>query len=286
MLAIPEEPENVEADTTAAATATADARYGNGVYDDVECTVDFENVYLRNLVSGGGWFASRADLYRRLAADFAAWVAAGAPAGAVSCNPGDFTSWAAGGTPAGLAAPGGKPMAAIFEIDDLLLASFHRGGYVAPPNHSDDHSDHGVDFHAADWFDAPEGDGLAWPRDAVFAPAVPGIHGLLDTIRGSGVAIVILTRRPEARRAETLANLKLVGLWAHAEACGPPSSNLLVMWPGPDSPWTSVAQWKETRRQALRQNFRVVLNVGTRSSDFGYYAESVIHAFTPFYDAE
>ncbi len=197
-------------------------------------------------------------------------------------------------------------MAAIFEIDDLLLASFHRGCYVAPPNHSDKHSDdhsnnhsdkhsdkqsdghsdHGVDFHAADWFDTPEGDGLAWPRDAVFAPAVPGIHGLLDTIRGSGVAIVILTRRPEARRAETLANLKLVGLWAHAEACGPPSSNLLVMWPGPDSPWTSVAQWKESRRQALRQNFRVVLNVGTRSSDFGYYAESVIHAFTPFYDAE
>jgi predicted secreted acid phosphatase len=246
-------------------------------------------------VSGGSWFAARVDLYWRLATDFTAWVAAGAPAGAVSGTPGDFISWVMGGGSTDMHAlavtPSTAPMAAVFEIDDVILASFHRGNYVTSPSPCVA----GVDFHAADWFDTPEADGLAWPRDAVFAPAVPGIHKLLDAVRACGVTVVFVTRRPEARRAETMANLALVGLWADAAPNAAPDAapneapnaaplgDILLMWPG-SSRWPSVARWKELQRQILRDTYRVVLNVGTRPSDFGYYAESVVHAFTPFYE--
>lgn len=164
-----------------------------------------------------------------------------------------------------------RPLAAVFDIDEVVLANIHAN------------EDTASGFHAADYFEAPGGG--PWPRgDSRYNPLMPGVRELFEELARHGVAIFFVTGRLESVRAETVANFVHVGLACEgprktekegnppftaaelAEGAGP----LLLCADGEYPPLgESVRPYKERRRRKIEATHRIMLNVGDQASDLG-----------------
>lgn len=173
-----------------------------------------------------------------------------------------------------------RPLAAVLDIDEVVLANIHMNSYAGE----------GVDFHAADYYTAP--DGRPWPRDDLrLNPLLPGARELLESLLALGIRVFFITGRLESIRDETVDNFVYVGLagsdpdalFAVADLSAPGGS--LIMCPDAEYPpagW-SVRPFKESRRRAIEERYRICLNVGDQASDLGAHGDWQVWLPHPFY---
>ena len=233
--------------------------------------IDLSNPYIRNYIRGF------CDAHRRHLDDvrgrLAGWVA-------------DARYNEERGAAAELRRP--RPLAAVLDIDEVILSNIHMNSYSAPAGVQGPDP---VDFHAADYFLAPNG--KPWPRDDLrLNPLLPGARELLEELRTLDVAVYMISGRLESIREETVENFVFVGLAAPGgegavfclEDLASPDVRLIMC---PDAeyppPGQSVRPYKESRRRAIEATHRIVVNVGDQASDLGLYGDVQIHCPQPFY---
>jgi predicted secreted acid phosphatase len=235
--------------------------------------VDFSNPYLRFYLSAGYGEAHRRHLDN---------VRACLPGWAATARLSEAKEAAAAGRPP-------RPLAATLDIDEVLLSNIHMNVFQAPAG---EQGAEAVDFHAADYFTAPNG--KPWPRDDLrLNPLLPGARELLEALRDQDIRVFFITGRLESIRDETVENFEYVGLAgadapagalyrreALMSAAGP-----LFMCPDAESPrpGESVRPYKESRRRAIEATHRIIVNVGDQVSDLGLYGDAQVHVPHPFY---
>jgi len=179
----------------------------------------------------------------------------------------------------------GRPLAAVVDVDEVVLGNIHANTFQAAAGVQGPGP---VDFFACDFFEAPGGG--AWPRaETRLGPLLPGARELLEELRRLGVAPVLLTGRLEPLRAETIENLALVGLagpgavFSFEELGG--EGGALLMCPAVEDPppGGSVRPFKEGRRARLELTHRIVLNIGDQVSDLGLHGDWQVQVPHPFY---
>jgi phosphoglycolate phosphatase-like HAD superfamily hydrolase len=229
--------------------------------------VPWDNPYLRDYVRGYG------EAHRRqlagVRARLPAWVAGAAGREAAEAR-------AEGRAP--------RPPAAVLDIDEVVLCNIHMGEFHAPAGAQGPEP---VDFYAADYFAAP--DGTPWPRGSLINPLLPGARELIEALQGLGARVFFVTGRLESVRGETVENFERVGL----AGAGAPFARDELLRPGgalymcPDAEYpalgTSVRPYKESRRRAIEETYRIAVNVGDQISDLGLYGDAQVHVPQPFY---
>jgi predicted secreted acid phosphatase len=170
-----------------------------------------------------------------------------------------------------------RPLAAVLDIDEVILANIHMN------------SDAASGFHACDYYAAP--DGKPWPRDDLrLNPLLPGARAFIDALLAENIKVVFLTGRLESIRDETVENFGFVGLagdgapFRHAELMDP-AAGRLIMYPDAEYPTDggSVRPFKENHRHNLEKTHHIVLNIGDQVSDLGLYGDVQIQTPHPFY---
>jgi predicted secreted acid phosphatase len=179
-----------------------------------------------------------------------------------------------------------KPLAAVLDIDEVVLANIHMNTYSAEGSPS---------FYACDYYRTPEG--RPWPRDDTrLNPLLPGAKLLIATLLVNKVEVFFITGRAESLRNETVENFVYVGLADDstssdklpvlcAKRLSDPSSGMLVMCPDAELPSAgkSIRQFKEAKRAAIAETHRIIMNIGDQVSDLGFYGERQILTPHPFY---
>ncbi len=158
---------------------------------------------------------------------------------------------AAARTPA-MATAEGK-MAVVFDLDETLLAN------------AAEMMERDFSYDPAAWD--------AWVA-AASAPALEPVRGIYQHARSTGVAVIIITGRPERQRAATERNLRAIGCADYAA---------LVC--APDDGKTAIGAFKlEERRRLAQQGYVIIANIGDQQSDFfGGGAERDFKLPNPFY---
>lgn len=181
---------------------------------------------------------------------------------------------------------GGKPLAAVFDIDEVLLCNIRNlpGGTFRVEDQFASPSE----LLPAEAQAADEPLSSTWPRDELWAhtthsgtgynPAFPGARELLEQCEALGMTLFFVTGRLEPLRAETIENFRLVGFPVSELEAGPDSR--LQMCPadftGP------VAPFKEAAHAKIAADYCIVMNVGDQLSDLSTYADRqflISHAF-------
>lgn len=168
-----------------------------------------------------------------------------------------------------------RPLAAVLDIDELVLANIHMN------------SDAASSFHACDYYLTP--DGKPWPRDDLrLNPLLPGARTFIDALLAEDITVVFLTGRLESVRGETVENFEYVGLVGDGApfqrpALMNPAAGRLIMRPDAESPGGPVRPFKESRRRDLEKTHHIVLNIGDQVSDLGLYGDVQIQTPHPFY---
>lgn len=235
--------------------------------------VDFSNPYLRHYLANGYCDAHRRHL-DNVRARLPAWVEKARR---------DEAAAAA----AEQRAP--RPLAAVLDIDEVVLANIHMNVFQAPAG---EQGPLAVDFHACDYYLAP--DGKPWPRDDLrLNPLLPGARDLIAALLAAGVRVYFITGRLESIRGETVENFEFVGLAAPQKTGGAlfdtadlaQTGGILVMCPDGEypPPGQTVRPFKEGRRRALEATHRIVVNIGDQISDLGLYGDVQVHVPHPFY---
>jgi predicted secreted acid phosphatase len=243
--------------------------------------VDFSNPYLRD------YLRDYCEAHRRhldnIRARLTGWVALARAAEARE-------SATEGRTP--------RPLAAVFDVDEVVLANIHMNKFQAPAGVQGPAP---IDFHACDYYLAP--DGRPWPRDDLrLNPLLPGARELLEACREFKLEVYFITGRLESIRDETVENFVYVGLagdhTTSSLAPGPaplftkesiavPGGRLIMYpdaeYPPPGQNLASVRPYKESRRRAIQETHRIVLNIGDQVSDLGLYGDVQVHCPHPFY---
>lgn len=179
-----------------------------------------------------------------------------------------------------------RPLAAVFDIDEVILSNIHMNSFRGVQGGL------AVDFHAADYFAGP--DGQPWPRGHRLNPLLPGARELLVECLSAGLAVFFVTGRVESIRDETVENFAHVGLtdlFPAAELArtggGPPwmSPPMLQLCPDAEkpAPGESIRPFKEARRRAIEQTHRIVFNIGDQISDLGLHGDVQVHDPHVFY---
>ena len=133
-----------------------------------------------------------------------------------------------------------KPKAIVLDIDETVLDNSPYQAWQIM---------HKKDFNQADW--------NKWTSLSIAEP-LAGAVKFLNYTKNSGVEIFYVSNRSEAERATTLKNLQDKGF--------PNANNEHLIL-------KTTTSSKETRRQALAQNYNIVLFFGDNLSDFSdiYY---------------
>jgi hypothetical protein len=180
-----------------------------------------------------------------------------------------------------------RPLAAVLDLDEVVFSNIHMNVFQAPAG---EQGPEAVDFHAADYFLAP--DGRPWPRDDLrLNPLLPGVRGLLEALLREGVRVFFVTGRLESIRDETVENFAFVGLASAApgalfgldELSRP--GDTLIMCPDAEypAPGQSVRPFKEARRREIEARYRISVNLGDQVSDLGLYGDTQVYAAHCFY---
>lgn len=242
--------------------------------------VDADNPFFQDYFPR--WLAAHVAALGSLRAGLAGWAAA------------------ARADEAGRAAAEGRPprpLAAVFDIDEVLLCNIHLNG-------ASDGS-----FHVADFFADPATGG-AWPRGSVLDPPYPGARELLLAAAESGVRPFFVTGRTEAIRDETVESFRRAAFVGppgppffplREEDLAPPAAGGgLFMLDEPAlrqllgrgvaevpatgvPPGVSIRPFKEGVRKNIAENYRIILNVGDQMSDLGHYGDQQYYLHHPFY---
>ena len=148
----------------------------------------------------------------------------------------------------------GERLAVVFDIDETLLSNW---GYLD-----------------RDEFTLSWDSFRAWTR-ANNDPVLPPTKEIYDLAKSSGVAIFLISGRHELQRADTLRQLKAVGLTGWSG---------LYLRPN-DYAEKSIVPFKSgVRRELMAQGYRIVLSAGDQYSDLeGGYAERKLKLPNPFY---
>lgn len=175
-----------------------------------------------------------------------------------------------------------RPLAAVVDIDEVILANIHMNSFSAPATADGP----AIDFHASDFFTGP--DGRPWPRgEHRLNPLMPGAWQLLADLSAAGLRVVLLSGRAESLRAETLENFALVGLTGAGGPLDPAAlaAGDLILCPDAELPrgGGSIAPFKRARRLALEASHRIALNIGDQESDLGGAGDAHILLSHPFY---
>lgn len=162
-----------------------------------------------------------------------------------------------------------RPVASVFDIDEVLLSNIHMNSFSAPAGVQEVGA---VDFHAADVF--------GWPRGHRLNPLLPGAKELLGEVRRLEIEVFFVTGRRESIRAETVENFELVGLAGDGPDCLFTSKDLdRRLYMQPDTSEGPIRPFKEECRRKISVTHRIVLNIGDQVSDLGLYAD--VHYLTP-----
>jgi predicted secreted acid phosphatase len=239
--------------------------------------VDFSNPYLRNYLERyGEAHRKHLDGIRERVPE---WIAKAREAEARMASRGGVA----------------RPLAAVLDIDEVVLANIHMNAFQAPGSEP-------IDFHACDYYLAPNG--RPWPRDDLrLNPLLPGARELMETLCSHGAEIFFITGRLESIRDETVENFVFVGLagpQSSPDSAGSqrPQNDVLfslesISSPGgrlimcPDAeyppPGQTVRPYKESRRRLIQETHRIVVNVGDQISDLGLYGDVQVHVPNIFY---
>lgn len=194
-----------------------------------------------------------------------------------------------------------RPLAAVLDIDEIVLANIHMNAIELGRNQSPLEVG---SFCACDYYFAP--DGRAWPRgDLRLNPLLPGAKNLIAAFLAEGIEVFFITGRAESLRSETVENFVFVGLAGGdtsgdtggdtgGDTSGPllnarrlldPASGQLTMCPDSDLPAAgeSIRPFKEARRGQISQTHRILMNIGDQVSDLGYHGDYQILVPHPFY---
>jgi predicted secreted acid phosphatase len=141
-----------------------------------------------------------------------------------------------------LAAGVQKP-AIVFDVDETLISNY---GYY----------DKEVDFGYIPHLQK------GW-EDRAVAPAISPVRDLCRYAISKGVAVFVITARPEAQRKATNLNLKRVGCYPYEK---------LYLRADPNEP---SARYKTSSRRVIEQNgYTILVNIGDQNSDLtGGYSE-------------
>lgn len=180
-----------------------------------------------------------------------------------------------------------RPLAAVLDIDEVILCNIHMNSFQAPPGMQEPGP---IDFHASDYYLGP--DGKCWPRGELrLNPLLPGARELLEEIRQLDIALFLITGRLESIRDETVENFVYVGVTSDDPAALIPFSTVarpggsLIMYPDGERlpPGGSIQPWKESCRAMINKTHRIVINVGDQVSDLGLHGDMQIHCAHPYY---
>lgn len=150
----------------------------------------------------------------------------------------------------------GEKLAVVFDLDDTLWSGWPELD--------------GFDFgwNEASW--------AAWIA-AAKAPAIEPVCDVYRLARRRGVAVIFLSSRYEAQRADTVGNLKAVGCAEYAA--------LVLMKDG--DPRTAAAFKTAERARLASEGYVIIANVGDQASDLvGGFAEKTFKVPNPFYIVE
>lgn len=244
------------------------SRYGRGRATQKMVLVDFSNPFTRDYYPK--WLAAHGEYLRGLRANLAAWAADARAAEAATGNP-------------------PRPIAVVFDIDEVLLCNTHLNGFQAPAGAQGPQP---VDFHAADFFVDRE-TGKPWGREDPGDPPLPGAAALLEAVGELGIQPFFVTGRLESIRGITVEDFRRAGflrgpdtpraaLAADDLAAG---RDILVMVPDGQypPPGSSVRPFKEARRAEIEKTHRIMLNVGDQLSDLGLHGDRQFYLPHPFY---
>lgn len=148
----------------------------------------------------------------------------------------------------------GEKIAVVFDIDETLLSNW---GYLSA-------GDFVLNYPSF----------KAWTRVNNDPPLAP-TREIFERAKAAGIPIFLISGRHEAQRADTLRQLRLVGLTGWTALHLRPDANMEK----------SVIPFKSgVRRQLTAQGYRIVLNMGDQKSDLaGGYAERGVKLPNPFY---
>lgn len=183
----------------------------------------------------------------------------------------------------------GRPprrLAAVVDIDEVILSNIHMNSYTAPAGVQGPDP---IDFHACDYYVSP--DGGPWPRgDLRLNPLLPRSRQLLRAL-AEHCEVFLITGRLETIRDETEENLEYVGLaspegwrggavWSLGELRG-----ALRMCPQEraPAPGESIRPFKEEQRRRIEETHRIAVNIGDQVSDLGLYGDAQVLIPHPFY---
>lgn len=179
-----------------------------------------------------------------------------------------------------------RPLAVVFDIDEVLLCNTHLNGFQAPAGVQGPDP---VDFHIADFF-VDRATGELWIRDDPGDPPLPGANALLAEVVSLGLRPFFVTGRLESFRGITVKDFWRAGfirseLAPDAQLVADDLKTALVMCPDGQypPPTKSIRPWKEGRRAVIDKDYRIVLNVGDQASDLGLYGDRQYYLPHPFY---
>ena len=216
---------------------------------------------------------------------------------------GDITLAAA--TSETLNAAPARPLAAVFDIDEVLLCNIRAGAdddfqpeVTFGPLPAGWPPSSGAPEVAAKFREAAKA-ATAWPADRVWEhltvdttglnPPMLGARALLMGCKRHGARVFLITGREEYLRGDTVVNLELAGMLGehtgvHAADLIAGDSERMIMWPGtPAEAKGRMQQFKERARAEVAKKFRIVLNVGDQLSDLGRHGDEQLLISHSFY---
>lgn len=150
----------------------------------------------------------------------------------------------------------GTQNAIIFDIDDTLLCNYRMM------------KDRDFSFNLTipewgEWFQKRS------------APAIKPVRNLMKKAQEKGIAIFLITGRPEAFRAITEETLKLEGYSGIKE---------IIFFKKPDDDYSAISYKPLERKKLTEKGYSIIMSVGDQDSDIqGEYTEHRIKIPNPMY---
>lgn len=242
------------------------AEFGPGREKQKMVVVDFSNPFLRDYFPK--WLRAHQASLDAIRAQLPAWVAESQKVEREEAE-------------AGKRPP--RPIAVVFDIDEVLLCNTHLNGFRAPAGTQGAAP---IDFHVADFFTDPA-TGKSWGREDPGDPPLPGANALMEEIAALGVQPFFITGRLESIRGITIEDFRRAGFISDrlSEASLAAGEGVLVMCPDDayPPPGQSIRPFKEGERAKIEKTHRIVLNVGDQPSDLGLYGDRQYYLPHPFY---
>lgn len=200
----------------------------------------------------------------------------------------------------------GKPLAVVFDIDEVLLCNVRTArdpatDPAADPHHVEDSFGPPVKYPAEHSHLAKDrkgsGDPSRWPRDHHWAhatasktgynPILPGAKDLVETCHSLNLTVFLVTGRLEALRKETAENLEMVGLIGpetglHRNALENPDPEHTRLYMCPAGP-AAVGRHKTRARAKIAETYHIVANIGDQLSDLGEHGDQQLLLGHSFY---